>query len=338
MTIQSMNLKINDDLASQLRLLNEWIIASRGVIVSSHVNPDGDNIGSQLALGEYLSSIGKKYLILDEDPLPRHYAFLPNSNQVNRYSDTAIVPKEYDLLIVVDSGDLERIGTVVKVIHPEMKVVNLDHHLSNTRFGQLNIVVEGASSIGEMLYYFFSVNGIGITANIASDLYLSIVSDTGFFRYDSTGTGTHLIAADLIERGIMPNYFHTHVNMMKTLGFIKVLGRSLTRLELYEENSIAFSSIFYGDFQEFPDVDTEGMIEHIGTLDTVSVFCLIKEKREKEYRASLRSKYDIDVAKIAGEFGGGGHKRAAGCQSGSLPLEEFKTKLIDSIKREMRLL
>jgi len=309
-----MNLNLSDSLADELKLLKEWILASRGIIVTGHINPDGDNIGSQLALGEYFDSIGKKFILLDEDPVPAFLRFLPNTHLLKTLRETEVDISAYDLAIVVDSGDIGRIGDVAGVFNQSIKIVNIDHHLGNTRFGDLNIIHEKASSIGEILYYFFRINDIRISPEAASDIYTSIITDTGFFRYDQTSPEVHMIAADLISHGISPNYFHIQLNMMKSLGYTKLLSLMLSRMELAEDNSIAYSYLLNDDFNGYPDIDTDTMIEYLGTLDSVSVYFLIKEKKPQLFGASLRSKYDVDVAKIASVLGGGGHMRAAGCR------------------------
>ncbi|NPV02480.1 MAG: bifunctional oligoribonuclease/PAP phosphatase NrnA [Brevinematales bacterium] len=336
MTIQSMNLNLSDSLADELRLLNANILASRGIIVTGHINPDGDNIGSQLALGEYFEQIGKKYILLDEDPLPAFLRFLPNTHMIKTLRENKINSSEYDLVIVVDSGDLPRIGGVADVFTDSMKIVNIDHHLGNTLFGDMNIIHETASSIGEILYYFFRINNIGISMDMASDLFVSIVTDTGFFRYDQTSPEVHMIAADLISHGISPNYFHIQLNMMKSLGYTRLLSLLLSRMELFEDSSIAFSYLLIDDFTGYSDIDTDTMIEHLGMLDSVSVYFLIKEKKPKLFGASLRSKYDVDVAKIASALGGGGHMRAAGCRTDEMPFDDFRDKLLTLIIDEVQ--
>jgi phosphoesterase RecJ-like protein len=335
MTTISKTITINPNLKKDLVSLFNLIQKSDGIIITGHINPDGDNIGSQLALGEYLDSIGKKFIIVDDDPVPVHLRFLPNHNLMQKTDNVIIEDGEYDLMIAVDSGDIDRIGKVSEFVKDNITLVNIDHHLENTNFGDINIIDEKACSIGEILYYFFKINDIEISYDMAIDIYVSIITDTGSFKYDRMHPAVHLIACDLMEIGVVPSEFTIFLYQSRRICYIKLLTLSLSRLELYCENRIALSYIFIEDFEEMNDTDTDGIIENMGIIDTVSVYFLIKEKEPGLYSASLRSKFDVDVAKIASYFGGGGHMRAAGCKTNQLTFDEFKNRLIELISKQL---
>ncbi|MGA2142374.1 MAG: bifunctional oligoribonuclease/PAP phosphatase NrnA [Brevinematales bacterium] len=322
-------------LKKSLKELHKIINKSKAVMIAGHVSPDGDDIASQLALGEYFKNTGKKYVIAWTEDIPRSFRFLPGSDSIVNIKKKTVSPDDFDLIIIVDSGDFGRIGDIKDLIKPAHFVVNIDHHMSNTRFGSLNIVVEKACSIGEILYYYFTLNSIPITLNIASDLYVSIVTDTGSFNYDCMHPEVHRIAADLLRLGVVPADFHILLSQNKTASYMKLLTKTLTNLELFEDSKIAVSHLAKSDFLPGEEDDTDGIIEYLGMLDAVSVYVLIKEKTEGSYSASLRSKHNVDVAKVASNFNGGGHMRAAGCRTDKLSLDEFKSNIIGKIKEQL---
>ncbi len=318
----------------KLKKLHKLILESKAVIIAGHVTPDGDDIASQLALGEFLRGLGKKYVIAWSEDVPRAFKFLPNSGSIENVGRAGIDPSGYDLFIIVDSGDLGRIGRIKDYIRPHHTVVNIDHHRMNTMFGSLNIVEEKACSIGEILYYYFLANEVPITHEMAVDLYVSIVTDTGSFNYDCMHRDVHYMAADLMDAGIVPSDFNILLYQNKSGDYIKLLGIVLNRLELLEDARIAVSHLDLEDFTDTDD-DTDGIIEYLGMIESVSVYILIKEKSRGVYTASMRSKYDVDVAKIASGLNGGGHMRAAGCRTSDLGYEEFKSEIVDKIRLQL---
>ncbi len=326
---------LNPLLEKQLKNLYKLIKKSRAVIIAGHINPDGDDICSQLALGEFLKSIDKKFAIAWCDDIPKSYKFLPDLSLVTNINENPLNSLDFDLFIIVDSGDLERIGEVKNLINNNQTLINLDHHKGNTNFGDINILVEKACSIGEILYYFFTINKIEITYNMAVNLYVSIVTDSGSFRYDCMHKEVHNIAAELLKKGVAPSDFNIYLSQNKSLPYIKLLTLALSRLELFEKGRIAFSYLYFDDFNNTKEDDTDGIIEYLGMLESVSVYVLIKEKIKGSYTASLRSKYNVDVAQIALHFDGGGHMRAAGCKTDRIDLFSFRDALMNKITDQL---
>ncbi len=322
-------------LKNKLIELYNLILNSRGVIIAGHVTPDGDDVSSQIVLGEFLQSIGKKFVIAWSEDVPKSFHFLPDVKSIKNIHKEPVNPDDYDLFIIVDCGDIERIGDVRQLIRSGHTIINIDHHKINSEFGAMNIVAENACSIGEILYYFFIVNKIPVTRQMAVNLYVSIVTDTGSFSYDCMHTEVHLIAADLLERGIVPSDFNIFLYQSKSYSYIKLLTSVLSRLELIENGKIAFSHLPLSDFAGNIEDETDGIIEYLGMLESVSVYVLIKEKTPGVFTASMRSKFNVDVAKIASRFNGGGHMRAAGCRTEKLSYDEFKNKIISLIKKQL---
>jgi phosphoesterase RecJ-like protein len=323
-------------LRKKLKKFYKLILGSRAVIITGHVTPDGDDIASQLALAEFLENRGRNYIIAWCEDVPGSFKFLPGSNKIVNINKNKIDPMDYDLFIVVDCGDISRIGDVKSLIKEHHIIVNIDHHQSNTMFGKFNIVEEKACSIGEILYYFFLQNRIPISYKMAVDLYVSLVTDTGSFNYDCMHRDVYLIAADLIDLGIIPSDFNVTLFQNKSLAYMELLTRVLTRMELLEDSKIAISNLRYEDFTEVKDDYTDGIIEYLGIIESVSVYILIKEKERGVFSASMRSKYDVDVAGIASGLNGGGHMRAAGCSTDKMSYDEFKEEIIRKIKQQFR--
>lgn len=327
--------RLDKNLISGFEKLFALIQKSQGILISGHVNPDGDDLGSQLALSHYLSDIGKPHLLIDEEEIPERFQFLPGSDRILSFDEAGEIDlDEYDLFIVVDSGELSRIGRVTELIGESMTVVKIDHHPSSEHFGSLNIERESASSIGEILFYFFDYFNIEVSKDAATCLFVSIVTDTGWFRFDKMSPNVHLIASELLKIGVVPIEINRSLDQMKPYSYLQLLSRVLNRLELFSENRIAISSLTLDDFSEIGDDETDGMINTIGTIDSVEVYILIKEKEPGFFSASLRSKTEIDVSIVAANIGGGGHSKAAGCRTRDLSLQDFKKKLVFEIEKQ----
>ncbi len=321
----------NRKVVKKFKILKKLIQNSKRILISGHVNTDGDNIASQLALSRYLESINKDFNIVWNDEIPENYSFLKDMNKIKNFKQIEDF-NLYDLVIILDSGDIKRIGEVAKFI-TDKKIINIDHHKDNTNFGYLNIVLN-ATSIGEILYYFFLVNNIKIDKDIAFYLYFSIVSDTGFFRFDAVHPDIHLIAYDLLKYGINNYQVNFYIYQSKSISFIKYLSLILNRISFSLDNKVCYSYLLYEDFNEEKNIDTDSLVEYLGIVKSVSVYYLIKEKEKGIFNVSIRSKFDVDVSKVAFQFGGGGHKRAAGFRTGNISLENLIEKINENLKKE----
>ncbi len=327
---------IRKELAAQLTELYRIVRSSKGVIVTGHVNPDGDNLGSQLALIEFMENAGIPCMSVNEERIPELFEFLPLGEKIRSVSDARHRTEGFDLMIVVDSGDFERIGKAGDFRTDGMKVVNIDHHQANELFGDVNIIDTGACSIGEMLYYFFKLNGIPITRTMAVNLYISIVTDTGSFKYDQMHPAVHLIASDLMELGVTPWEYTPFLYQNKTAGYVRLMEKVLSRVVFEDDETIVYSSLDFHDMKESGCFDTEGLIDYLGMVKSVSVFILIKEKEPGVYSVSLRSKHGVNVSEVALAFGGGGHIRAAGFKTDGMAKDDLIAKLLELIRRQKR--
>ncbi len=295
-------------------------------LITAHVNLEGDSLGSQLAMKELLEALGKEAFIVDNDKVPEHYKFLPGARDVSNNIDKRL---DFDAALVLDCPTLKRIGRVRDIISKNTPVINIDHHISNERFGYVNWVDANASSAGEMVYRLFKETGVHLTKEIALCLYIAILTDTGSFNYDNTSSVTHEIAGELLGYGLDPASVSENVYERRSVADIKFLGLVLATLKVNSTGEVAYLEITRSILRQTGvDVSkSEGFVNYARSIDKVKVAILFREdmKNKKRINVSFRSKGDVDVNKLASHFGGGGHVRASGCvMEGSLAAVEKK--------------
>ena len=297
---------------------------SHSIILTGHVNPDGDCLGSLLALYQYLLSLGKDVRMVLDDDVPVLYKFLPGHLAIEKPTAQLI---KVDLLIVLDASDLERIGNVKHYVNAP--ILNIDHHLSNTRFADYCYIDSTSAATGEILFQLFTMLNATITADMASCLYTAIATDCGFFRYANTSVQTMNYAAALMEKGASPHIISEHLET-KSLESILTLGKVLESLELYHHGKIASITILPNTLGNLDT--TEGFINYPRVIEGVAIAIMFKVMSDNTVRISFRSK-DVDVSKLALSFGGGGHARAAGCAITGKIEEVKKAVLAAAIKQ-----
>ena len=307
------------------------ILESQNIYLASHVQPDGDNIGSLLSLGLGLKKINKNVFILRADIIPADYLFLPSIELIKDYDN-----KEIDTLIVLDSGDEDRLGKNRDLLSKAKTVINIDHHISNTKFGHLNLIDDKASSTAELVYEVLKALNISIDKDMATCIYTGISTDTGSFIYDSTGAKAHLIAAELIEIGIDKKNININLYQNRSLERSKLFIKALEKLEFYFDNKIALVKVTQEMLKETNTTmeDTEGIVSFIRDISTVEIAVLLKEMDSNTIKVSMRSKRYANVSDICAYFGGGGHIRAAGCTLNS-SIKEAEDSLIDRINQDL---
>lgn len=305
------------------------ILDSNNIFIASHVQPDGDNIGSMLSLGMALRRLNKNVYLLKSDEVPSDYTFLPNIELINDYDNS----DEIDIFIALDSSDEGRLGKNKDLLTKAKLIINIDHHISNTNFGHINIIDENASSTGELIYEFIKSMNISLDKDMATCIYTAISSDTGSFMYDNTSAKTHEIAAELIKVGIDKKEININLYQNKSLEKTKLFIKVMDNLELYFDNKVALAKVtqeMLNDCKAKME-DSEGIISFLRGISPVEVAILLKEFNDNEIKVSMRSKRYIDVAQICSNFGGGGHIRAAGCTI-SAPIDRAKTLIINEIE------
>lgn len=303
--------------------------------VVSHVNPDGDSLGSVLALGMALEAKGMDVTVFVNDSIPEMYGFLPTIDRIIPYS-----PEQgttFDQLYVLDCGDEHRIGDGGALMGSAKQVINIDHHVSNRGFGDINLVDPHASSTCEMIYgYIQDTLQVPITAAMALCLYTGIATDTGNFQYDTTSATTHRIAADLLEKGVNLQMVTYHLYQNQPLQVLKLLAHLLSTMESHLGGKVILMEVDQQMMEAYQVQydQLDGMINYGRDIAGVEVAAILKEQSQGGIKLSLRSKTDFDVSQLAQAFGGGGHRKAAGATvSGTMA--EVKEALLSKIQEMM---
>ena len=314
------------------REVAERIRAGRNFLITSHRNPDGDALGSGIALQRLIRKLGKQARMVVRDGFAKPLFNIPGANEVT-ISDSlpADYPKAYDALFTMECPEIHRTG------YPVLPgpVVNIDHHLGNEMYGEINYLDVDAPSVGEMILQLNTkFLHVPLDRETATAMYVSLSTDTGFFRYHNTTQRTFEAALELVKAGVVPGDVSLWINESQSRGSIKLLGLCLTTLELHANDRIATTELperFFAESEALPE-DTEGIVNYGRNIEGVLVSALLKEGDAHSTRVSLRAKPGVDVQQVAAMFGGGGHKAASGCTI-PLPLAEAKAKLIEILRR-----
>jgi bifunctional oligoribonuclease and PAP phosphatase NrnA len=298
-------------------------------LVVTHENPDGDALGSLLAISLALRQLGKDAVMYlpGDTPLPREYAFMP----LEGLSRTPPPDAAERVLLAVDCAKEDRIGDET-VLTAAPLVLDIDHHHDNTRFGDVNLIVADASSTGEVLRDVFAELGVELTPELAEPLYIALVTDTGRFQYANTTPKSLRLAAELVEAGADVHAVFQEVYESVEFAKLKLLARALGRAEVLEGGRIVVSHLLRTDFTEVGAAEpySEGIIDYLRAVEGAELAALIREQLHgspRAHKGSLRSSIDeLDVSVIARSFGGGGHRQAAGFSSDA-PLEEIVERI-----------
>jgi phosphoesterase RecJ-like protein len=319
---------------AELEQVIEELRAADRFLLTTHESPDGDALGSLLAMDQILKQLGKDsvmFLSSDEFPLPVEYRFLPLEEVVNE------APSDFAerTLIFLDCGNIDRMP-VAFLQREGAHVVNIDHHHDNTRFGTVNLVDEEASCTAEILYTLVLRLGVELTLPIADALYVGLVTDTGKFMYENTDADAHRMAAELIEAGVDVHEVFRRLYEQVPYAKVRLLARALSNVERYENDALTVAYLSAADYRvaEAGEELTEGIIDHIRAVEGTSAAALIRDRPgdgRSPRKVSLRSAHGrIDVSVIARRQGGGGHPQAAGFST-DLGYDE----LVDFLRREV---
>ncbi|GAG61175.1 unnamed protein product [marine sediment metagenome] len=307
-------------------------------LITSHVNLDGDGIGSELAFYFILKKLKKKPIILNQDKLPKIYDFLPGSNKVHYLDDNCIDTKSIDVGIVLDCSNVKRIGKTYEIFKNIKTIINIDHHKSNENFGSLNYVDSSVSSVGEIIYELIrSINIDLLDEDISTCLFTAIITDTGSFRYSNVSSKTFKIASDLTSFGIKPYLIANNIYNRNTYSGLKLLGEALTTLEMDDSKYVSWLTITRKMLNNAKanDEEIEGIIDLATTLDNTEISILFRETKDNKIKISFRSKGNFDVNKFAGKFKGGGHPNAAGCLC-SGKMDKIKEIILSELFKEIK--
>ncbi|MDO8426244.1 MAG: bifunctional oligoribonuclease/PAP phosphatase NrnA [Deltaproteobacteria bacterium] len=307
-------------------------------LVVSHVSPEGDAIGSLLGMALALRTMGKDVTAYLEDPLPDIFEFLPGAKTIVHSLEGA---GPFDATFAVDCGQKERLGKGFLELREPGRIINIDHHATNDYFGDINVIAPDASAAGELVYDFCKAASIDINRDIAVNLYVAIHTDTGSFRYSSATADAFIKAGELVKLGAEPWDISRRVYENHPVRKYKLLGMVLSTLDVIEigngpSTKIATLTVTLDMFRKAgaeKDI-ADGFVNYARGIEGVEVGMLLREIGNLEYKVSLRSKGDVDVAEVSKAFGGGGHRNAAGFTIKGA-IEEVKAKVIAAIRERL---
>lgn len=309
------------------------LLEATEVAIVSHVIPDGDCLGSMLALALALREQGKKVITVNADPVPDMFQFLPGQEEIIPPERVTRIPP---LLVMVDSTNMERAGSGFEQWRQKTeKVINIDHHVSNTFFGHLNLVDSRAAATAELIYVVLEKMSAKITPRVATCLYTALVTDTGSFQYENCTATTLRLAANLMELGAEVQLIREYLWGKKPLASIRLLAASLATLSLAYDGQVAWMSVTKAMLEDnnlSPEY-AEGLVNYPRSIAGVEASLLFREMPGELVKVNLRSKKTVDVNKIAGVFNGGGHRRAAGCIIKG-QMDEVIAMVLDAVGKE----
>ena len=307
------------------------IQTAKKILLVSHQKPDGDTLGANFALATYLLKIGKEVDSFCFDQMPTYLKFLPQSDLLN--SDHLLFTKQYDLIITVDCSNLELTGVkeLINLLPQPKKIINIDHHVSNPFYGDINLVINNSSSTCEIIYRLFKDWRINWNQAIAQNLACGIITDTSGLKNPSTNYQAVAAISDLINKGANINKIIKNTLQNIKLSQLKLWGRALERLTKSENHQLVYTWLTRKDYQECEasEEDSEGLSNFLHILKEGEIILVLKESLDGFVRGSLRTTSNIDLTKLAELFGGGGHKKAAGFSlPGKLAYDNNRLRII----------
>jgi len=319
---------VRGDVSSICRVLRE----KERFLIACHENPEGDAVGSELALALALRKMGKTATVLNADPVPDNLRFLRGADTVVSREDGS----RYDVAIVVDCGSPDRTGRVEPELRKPPLMVNIDHHRTNGDQGELSLVDPDAAATGILVHRVLTALGCDIDRDIAENIYVAVLTDTGSFHYGNSSPEAFRVAGEMVRLGVDPWAVAEQVYETQSVSRLRLLGRVLSTLELALEGRVAAITTMLADLRECDSGKDalEGFINYPRSILGAEVAVAFREEAGGVFRVSFRSKGRIDVSAVASRFGGGGHRNAAGCSvPGTLP--EVKRKVFGVLGAQM---
>ncbi len=309
----------------------ERIKEADNILLIAHINPDGDALGSELSLYPILKKMGKKVTVFNvTKPLPQYLDFLPNFEKI-----TDVLPKKIDLTVSFDCGSFDRLGIEEK---PSF-LINIDHHISNTNYGDINIIKANYASTSQIVYELLKANDITIPQESAVCLYTALVTDTGSFQYETVNDKVFECAADLVKCEVDPNYIAKMLFQRDRLSRLRLFAKAYETIEMCCNGKVAFVEVTKDMIEKTGAIkeDTDTIVNSVRAIAPVEIACMLRED-EEGIKISLRSKNYANVSKIAEKFGGGGHIRAAGATiKGEFDFEKVKNMLKTELEKEVKI-
>lgn len=318
-----------------IKQIKKLIQKNKVFLIAAHHNPDADAIASCLAMALLLKMLGKKVIVANEDDVPTWLKFLPQSNMIKKAS--TVKPMAYDVAIVLDCGDKARIGGVEKLLCKEKPLINIDHHVTNDRFGQVNLIVPKASSTCEIVYDLIKVFKVDINKSLATLLYAGIMTDTGSFRYENTSARVHDICAHLMSFGLHAQELYERLYVGMPVADMKLFAKVIHEAELLQDGRVycvTLSQNSSATFSKTFDLKDK-LFGFLRSVEGIEVVVILTEINSKETRINLRSQGDFNVADLASKFNGGGHVKAAGAKIYA-GLKTAKEQILKAIAKQLK--
>ena len=299
-------------------------------LISTHVNPDIDGLASELAVALFLRALKKDVHVVNTGKILPMYSFLPKIGLIKEFDGR---PLRYDAAIIVDCGDLDRIDRVKKILLKGKPVINIDHHITNARFGTINLVHPKASSTAEVIFDLLKSSRQKLTKDMAVLLYLGILTDTGSFRYDNTSAHTHAVVSELMQFNFSVNKFYKKIYETVPLKELKLFTRLISSFQMNYGGKVASMTLTKSVLKTFSgSFDLRDRIfNFLRSIKGVEVIVILSEGEKGATRVNFRSQGKVDVSRIASLFGGGGHKKASGCRVDG-NIKEAKRKIFRELK------
>lgn len=323
---------MKQDLISRAAAL---IMSKNRFLIATHVNPDGDAIGSSLALGEILRNMGKDVVCYCETPVSDRYLFMPGAYQ---FTAELADPEQREVFVVIDCSDLDRAGKVLKKSRMPEAMINIDHHRNNQISGGVHLVDENACASAELVYRLIGELRQPITRSAALNLYTAILTDTGSFRFSNTNQAAFRISEEMVGLGVIPQVVARKVYGTYSAARLKLLSHVLDTLEISPNKMFATVSVTLATMARTGTIrdDINGFVDYPRFITGIEFSALVQEISEGRFHVSLRSAGNVNVAKIAEEFGGGGHFNASGFEAAG-DIDSIKsrlTRIADSVERQ----
>ncbi|MDO8734624.1 MAG: bifunctional oligoribonuclease/PAP phosphatase NrnA [Elusimicrobiota bacterium] len=330
-------LKVPQKYKSQLAALKSVLKNPKNkfFFVAGHQRPDGDTIGGCLAVYSLLRRLKKDVFLCNFDTVPSFLKFLPISSKLKNIKKTG---RKFDVAIILECSELTRFGNIINPKEQSKITVNIDHHAYERKWADINWTDSCSSSVSEMIFYLFKFLELPLTKEEATSLYVGIVTDTHNFTQTNTNAQSHIIASELLRSGVEPSVIEKNIYGTKSLNNLCLLSEALRNIKIDSSGKIAYIQITNEDFYKTKTTpeDTEEIINYAGMIPNVLVWLLFREIQKKNLiKVSFRSVKDIDVNKIAGTFGGGGHRNAAGCTVKG-KMEKVINTVISVVRKELK--
>ncbi|MFZ5597903.1 MAG: DHH family phosphoesterase [Bacillota bacterium] len=321
---------------ASLKDISDVLVRSSRILLCGHVVPDGDCVGSVLALGSVLEGMGKTVVMGSPDPIPETLRFLPGVDRFSSPYGEEAASLDFDTFVLLDCSVPERLGGFRKYLDRELVVVNIDHHVDIESFAHFSYVDRYAAATGEILVDLLGVMGVEISKDVAECLYVAIVTDTGSLQYENTTPGTLRKVAALMEKGIDASSVNIRLFEEKPIQTVQLVGAVISGMGLSPCGRLAWAVVDWEMLNRFSAgvEHTDGLINFLRTIKGVEVAILIREIESELYKVGFRSKGKADVHSVASKLGGGGHIRASGCVMKGR-LDQVLGKVLEAAMREI---